>query len=223
MEYIKAINNLLFPTRNLCYLCMETKTKDSLNNFICKGCYDFLEIVHRKADLDLPSIGEAYYTLIYNRYMRDIVADYKFNGKSYLYKPLAQLMLGTIKKRDLQKDIDIIMYMPSHRRKEAKRGYNQAHLLATYIGKDLDIKVSHNNLIKVRHTKDQNKLNRSERLTNLNNSFRVKDKEEIRDKRILLIDDIITTGATMEESSKELIKNEAKEVLGLALTSSRKL
>lgn len=221
MEYIKAISNLLFPTRNLCYLCMETK--DSLNNFICKECYDFLEIVHRRVDLDFPSISEAYYTLIYNRYMRDIVADYKFNGKTYLYKPLAQEMLGTIKERDLQNDIDLIMYMPSHRRKEAKRGYNQAHLLATYIGKNLDIKVSHNNLIKVRHTKDQNKLNGFERLTNLNNSFRVKDRQEIRDKRILLIDDIITTGATMEECSKELIKNEAKEVLGLALTSSRKL
>ncbi|NLY45290.1 MAG: ComF family protein [Tissierella sp.] len=221
MEYIKSIHNLLFPTKNLCYLCKETS--DSINNFICGDCLDRLEFVHRKIRLDSPFINIAYYTLIYNRYMREIIRDYIFNGKSYLYKPLGELMIRTIKEKDIIDDIDLIMYMPSHRRKEAKRGYNQSQLLATYMGKQINIEVSHGNLVKIRHTKDQNKLNKIERLYNLSNSFKVKYKEEIRGKRILLIDDIITTGTTMEECSKELIKNEAREVYGLALTSSKKL
>ena len=132
-------------------------------------------------------------------------------------------MIKTIEEYKIPSDIDMISYIPSHRRKEAKRGYNQAELLATYIGKELSIEVSHNNLIKVRHTLDQNKLNKFERQGNLTGSFKVRDRNKFKNKRILLIDDIITTGATMEESSKELIKNEAKEVYGLALTSSKKL
>ena len=221
MEYIKSIHNLLFPTNNLCYLCKETT--ELINDYICDDCFSRLEIIHREIKLDAPFINTGYYTLIYNRYMRKIIGDYKFNGKSYLYKPLAELMLRTIKEKKIIESVDLILYMPAHRRKEAKRGYNQSELLATYIGKQLNIEVSHNNLIKIRHTKDQNKLDRIERLNNLSNSFKVKSKEEIRDKRILLIDDIITTGTTMSECSKELIKNEARVVYGLALTSSKKL
>lgn len=221
MEYIKSISSLLFPTKNLCYLCKETKT--SLNDYICGDCLQFLEIIHREIKLDSPFITTAYYTLIYNRYMREIVADYKFNNKSYLYKPLGMLMLKTIYEKDISKDIDLIMYIPSHRRKEAKRGYNQSELLATFIAKRIDIEVSHNNLSKIKDTKDQNKLNRIERQENLLGSFKLKNREEIKDKRILLIDDIITTGSTMEECSRVLINNGAREVIGLALTSSKKL
>lgn len=221
MEYIKSIHNLLFPTNSLCYLCKESK--ELIDDYICDDCESHLEFIHRQVKMDSPFINTAYYTLIYNRYMREIIGDYKFNGKSYLYKPLAELMLRTIKEKKMIESIDLIMYMPSHRKKEAKRGYNQSELLATYIGKQLNVEVSHNNLIKVRHTKDQNKLDRIQRLNNLNNSFKVKNREEIQDKRILLIDDIITTGTTMSECSKELIKNQAREVIGLALTSSKKL
>ena len=221
MEYIKSIQHLLFPTRNLCYLCRETS--DVIHDYICDDCFSRLEFVHREISIDSPYIITAYYTAIYNRYMREIISDYKFNGKSYLYKPLGDLMLRTIEEKGLIEDIDLIMYLPSHRRKEAKRGYNQSELLATYIGKQLNIEVSHNNLIKIRHTKDQNKLNRHERLKNLNDSFKIRDRREIGNKSILLIDDIITTGSTMSECSKELIKNEARAVYGLALTSSKKL
>ncbi len=132
-------------------------------------------------------------------------------------------MLKTIYEKDISKDIDLIMYIPSHRRKEAKRGYNQSELLATFIAKRIDIEVSHNNLSKIKDTKDQNKLNRIERQENLLGSFKLKNREEIKDKRILLIDDIITTGSTMKECSRVLINNEAREVIGLALTSSKKL
>lgn len=221
MEYIKTIRNLLFPTNNLCYLCKETN--DKIVDYVCEDCLGRLEFVHKEVGLDSPYITKAYYSLIYNRYMREVISDYKFNGKSYLYKPLAKLMLKTIEEKKLVGDIDIIMYLPSHRRKEAKRGYNQSELLANYIGEELGLEVSHNNLVKIRHTKDQSKLNRHERLSNLSNSFKIKDREEIRNKKILLIDDIITTGATMGECSKELIKNEARQVYGLALTSSKKL
>lgn len=220
MSLIKALNGLVFPTRNLCYLCGERAY--NLRDHICRDCYNFLDIVHREVDLNSPYIHRAYYTLVYNRYMREVIADYKFNGKSYLYKPLALLMLKTIEEKALIDEIDIIMYIPAHRRKEAKRGYNQAELLASYIGKLLDKEVSHS-LIKTRYTRDQGKLSRLERMNNLKDSFKIRAREEIRGKTILLVDDIITTGTTIEEVGKILIKNEARKVYGLALTSSKSL
>lgn len=222
MEFLKSIKNLFFPARGLCYLCRENSPGKEYAH-ICQDCFNLLEPVHKEIDIDSAFLTKIYYTLVYNRYMRDIIRDYKFHGKSYLYKPLGELMLRTIEAKSLGEGIDLILYMPAHRRKEAKRGYNQAELLATYIGKELEIEVSHNNLVKTRYTKEQNKLSKLERMTNLRGAFTIRNREGIRGKRILLIDDIITTGTTMDEASRILIKNEAREVLGLALTSSRKL
>ena len=121
----------------------------------------------------------------------------------------------------IHKDVDLIVYIPSHKRKEAKRGYNPAELLASYISKDLNIPVSKENLIKNKWTKDQSKLNRLDRTTNLTDSFYIKNKEEIKGRKILLIDDIITTGTTLKEVSKVLIQNGVKEIIGLTLTASK--
>lgn len=220
MRYIKVIHNLLFPTKNLCYACKQEY--DHIEKFLCNNCQEFLEILNRELEISSPYINKVYYSLIYNRFMREIIKDFKFNGKSYLYKPLGELMIGTIRERGLY-DMDIILYIPSHRRKEAIRGYNQSELLARYISKDLDIPISHNNLIKIRHTKDQSSLDRYNRQDNLKDAFKLKNKDEILNKKILLVDDILTTGSTMMECSEILIKNKAREVVGLALTSSKKL
>ena len=77
------------------------------------------------------------------------------------------------------------------------------------------------NLIKTKWTKEQSHSNKIDRIINLKGSFQIKDPSEIEGKRILLVDDIITTGVTMDECSRVLINNGAKEVIGIALTSSK--
>lgn len=219
MEYIRAIHNLLFPTRDICYICRE-KSK-GMEGSICKNCYGLLEIVNREVELDFPYVKRAYYAIVYNRLGKEIVGDFKFNGKGYLYRPLGELMVNTIYDRDIG-PLDMVIYVPSHRRKEALRGYNQSRLLAEYIAQVLEIPISHDNLIKTRHTKEQRTLNRHDRMINLRDAFKVKDSSEIAGKRLLLIDDILTTGSTMLECGKALMDNGVKEVIGLAITSSKR-
>lgn len=220
MKYIRPIYNLLFPTKDLCYFCKEQY--EDIEGFLCSNCRSFIEVLNREIEMGSPYIKKAYYSIIYNRFAREMVKDYKFNGKSYLYKPLGKIMVDTIIDKGLY-NIDMIFYVPSHRRKEAIRGYNQSELLAKFIAKSIKIPLSSNNLIKIRHTQDQNKLDGYNRRVNLKDAFKLRDKGEVYNKKILLIDDIITTGSTMMECSEVLIKNKAREVIGLALTSSKKL
>lgn len=219
MEYIKSIHSLLFPSKNWCFFCKEDTI--FIHSYLCHDCKENLEILDREIDLDSPDIESTFYVLGFNRFIKDQVYDYKFNGKSYLYKPLGQIMVDSIKRIDL-KGIDIIYFVPSHRRKEAIRGYNQSELLANYIGKSLDIQVSYKNLIKYRHTKAQNKLDKSNRLINLKDSFKIRKPIEVKGKNILLVDDIVTTGSTFIECGKELKANGAAKIIAFALTSSKK-
>lgn len=214
----KEIKNMFFM-ENICLMCKENKP--DATKYICKDCYTNLEVVNRESYVDLPYINKTYYSLLYNRYLREQIANYKFNGKSYLYKTFGEIMVDTIKKKEIHKNIDLITYIPSHKRKEAKRGYNPAELLASYISKDLNIEISKDNLIKNKLTKEQSGLNRLDRTTNLKDSFTLKNKEEIKGRKILLIDDIITTGTTLQETSKVLMENGAKKIIGLTLTSSK--
>lgn len=189
--------------------------------YICRDCYEKLDITNKEIQMDSPFINKAYCTLFYNEYIRERIKDYKYHGKNYLYKPFGEIMLDTIKKHHIHVDIDIIAYIPAHRRKEALRGYNQAELLAKYIAQKTNIRISRGNLIKIKWTKEQSHSNKIERITNLRDSFYIKQASEVENKTILLVDDIITTGTTMEECSKTLMSNGARKVIGLALTSSK--
>jgi|SRR5699024_3898934 len=220
MEFLKSIHNLLFPTKNLCYFCRQEY--NNIEGFICTNCKEHLQVLNREIYLNSDSIKKTYYSLLYNRYIRELVIDFKFNKKSYLYKPFGEIMVDTILDQKIT-DIDLILYIPSHRRKEAIRGYNQSELLGKYISQTLNIPISYNNLIKIKSTKDQSTLNKDERQNNLKGAFKIKDKREIYEKRILLIDDIITTGSTIIETSNILMENEAKEVVALSFTSGKKL
>jgi ComF family protein len=211
--------SLIFPNENLCYICKEKS--NYINDFLCSECESRIEYVHKEVDIDSLFIDRCIYSAFYNRFMKELVHWFKFNNKSYLYKPLAEIMIKTIEFKELIKDIDIILYVPIHRRKEAIRGYNQSQLLAIYISKKLNLPLSSNNLTKYKWTKEQNQLKRRERQMNLKDSFKVRNQEELINKNILLIDDILTTGATFDECGRVLKDSGAKGIVGLALTSGK--
>ena len=186
---------------------------------ICRNCRDNLEVVNQPFHIRSEYIEEIYYSLFYNRFIREVIKDYKYNGKNYLYKALGEIMLDTIKLYEIK--ADRIIYVPIYYRKEAKRGYNQARLLALYLSKALDLELIDKNLLKCKNTKDQSHSDRFDRTTNLRDAFILKDPRAIRGRDIILVDDVVTTGSTMEEVGKLLIKNGASRVRGIALTSSK--
>lgn len=218
IKLLQTLNSLLFPTKHICLFCKE---KAGNAEGICKDCYGNLEILNREIEMNSLYIKKIYYSLSYNRFTREMIKNYKYNGKNYLYKPFGLIMVKTIKNKNIDKNIDGVIYVPVHRRKEALRGYNQAELLARYISENLNKPLLCNNLIKIKWTKEQSHSNKIDRMINLKNSFQIKNANLIEGKKLLLVDDIITTGSTMKECSKVLINAGAKEIIGLALTSSK--
>ena len=97
------------------------------------------------------------------------------------------------------------------------RGYNQSEELAKELSKTLKIPLILNNLIKIRATFPQIKLSAKERQENLKNAFSINNPEELKNKKIFLVDDVYTTGSTMEECAKTLKESGAKQVWGIAI------
>lgn len=221
MGIFKSLSNFIFPEENICFFCKGYIENEKQH--ICNSCRDLIEFAHREVNLDSVYMEKTYYSVLYTRFIRENIHSFKFEGKSYLYKAFGDILLKTICEKDLEGKIDAIAFVPMHRIKEAKRGYNQCELLAKYISKVLKKPLLKNNIIKAKITREQNKLGMLERRTNLKDSFKAVDIQDFKAKEILLIDDIITTGATMEEISKLLINNGAKRIYGLAITSSMKI
>lgn len=215
----KSLSNFIFPEEDICFFCRSHSEK----GHICPSCRGLIEFAHREVDLHTSFIEKAYYSVIYTRFIKENIHSFKFEGKSYLYKAFGDILLETIYGKGLDTKVDAVIYVPMDRLREAQRGYNQCELLAKYVSKKLDKPLLKKHIIKAKVTKEQNKLGRLERRTNLRDSFKANNTGDFKAKEILLIDDIITTGATMEEIGKLLVNSGARRVYGLAITSSMKV
>jgi len=112
---------------------------------------------------------------------------------------------------------DLVVPIPLHRKKLAERGFNQSLILAREIAGRFSIPLDFTTLKRNVYTKSQTTLTRNERKSNVKGAFEVKKPGEIKGKKILLIDDVFTTGSTARECSRMLIKHKADEVAVLTL------
>lgn len=113
--------------------------------------------------------------------------------------------------------VDVIVPVPLHRERLRQREFNQSLLLADHIGRVLGIPVSYTNLIRTTPSPPQTTLSKKSRLKNLRGAFALQYPREIIKKRVLLIDDVFTTGATVNECAKSLRKAGSSDVLVLTL------
>ena len=133
------------------------------------------------------------------------------------YLIIAQFLTSPNKPKIFSGENFVLVPVPLFRKQKRRRGFNQAELIAQELSRFFQIPLEAANLIKIRKTKSQARLNKEQREVNLKNSFALKNPAVIAGRKIILIDDVITTGATLEECAKALKQAGAKQVWGLAV------
>lgn len=154
--------------------------------------------------------------------LKKVIRHYKYLGIKDLTESLSWLMIDYVNqlKNDVPrffKEIDLVTPVPLHQRRILHRGFNQAHLLAQNISNYFGWPILCNCLVRVKFTTSQIRLKKKLRKSNVSGAFKVVDKKLIKDKRIVVIDDVVTTGSTLQECARVLKKAGAKEVWGLVL------
>lgn len=162
-------------------------------------------------------IVEFMYIFKYDGIVRNLIINYKFNDCAYLYKTFAKIILDNKKICDFIKSYDIIIPVPIHRKRKLLRGYNQTELIAKALAKTLE-NVTYNTkaLIKTKNNSKQSTLSKIERAQNVLNAyeFNKREADKIYNKKILIFDDIYTTGNTVKECAK-IINNFNPKSIGI--------
>lgn len=212
------LKSLFFPKECLACGC--------LGEFICSDCLKKIPIRPSKPSekiryqdyLDQVHVASFYANSILAR----LIDLYKFHYQEQLVESLSQIAINYLKKNRLTSQLAdfIIIPLPLHHRRYLERGFNQSQILAHSIGQYLEIPVVDDALFRKKYTKHQTKLNMSKRLKNITGVFAVNNKQKIIGKKILLIDDVVTTGASLNEAAKVLRQNNAIKVIGLVLAKN---
>lgn len=157
----------------------------------------------------------------YQEQEREIIRSLKYHGKSFLARPLSEIMADRL--QALPGAWDLVIPVPMYWKKEKQRGYNQADLLARFTAQRLGIPYSRQLLVRTRSTAPMNRLSARERRHNLDGAFAVtqKGREQIRGRRILLADDIFTTGTTADRCAEVLKEAGCSQVTLLSLAAGR--
>ena len=197
---LNAILNLIYP--KVCGICDEICEKD-----LCKKCEIKLNkiAVLKKRVYLTKYYGKHFYLFVYDGILKERIVNYKFNGKSYIYKSFVNFMIKNKKVCDFLKSYDIIIPVPIHVKRKRKRGYNQCELIANDLATYFEnLTCVTKVLYKKIHTKPQSTKTKQERKSNIQGVYQLRHKEIIKGKKILLFDDIYTTGSTVNECCKVL-------------------
>lgn len=209
------IQTLLFP--QCCLICGKVNS-----TIWCKQCK---REVCQKVIFKIENKNEKEYyfskhisIFLYEGKIRTLLLDYKFRDKSYLYKIFSKIIIKNTKICGILKKYDIIIPVPIHKKRKKQRGYNQTALIAREMATYIDeLRCEETVVEKIKHTLPQSTLKKEQRKQNVQNVYKVKKKQKIEHKRIILFDDIYTTGSTVNSVAKILKENGAKEILVLTI------
>jgi ComF family protein len=218
---LRTLLGWLFPESMTCDICGGEVFDDSRLCVRCKKLVEFNDgltcpICGRKSvsnqicfecKADAPAYKKGVSALVYNDGAVMLIRKFK-DDYGYLKEHFAPLLA---EKCTVFSDAQAICYVPMTQKDEFKRGYNQAELLAKAVGERLHLPVIDDAIIKIKQTKEQKNLTKRERMDNLVGAFKA-DKNKVKDKVLILIDDVLTTGATANAVTKKLLQAGAKTV-----------
>ena len=206
----KALEYIFLPVCGICGKLGE--------GYLCKECEKSIKEYYIEQKVFVKDIRSKYkmcktmHLLKYEGLVRKLLIDYKFSDKSYLYKTFCEIIKNDKKTLDFIKSYDIIIPVPIHKKRMKTRGYNQSELIARELAKICGNKMYTDVLIKIKSNKAQSTLNKEERENNAKNVYKLCKLEKINNKKVLILDDIYTTGATVKECALELSKATVKEI-----------
>ncbi len=228
MSFLNFLSEAVFPRSftcdicgietfgtNLCPDCLKTVTFNDKTTCPVCGRKTFRPELCLECKADAPLYKKAFSPLVYENGTTALIAKFK-NGNGYLKDYFADLMAKSI---DGLEDFDCIVYVPMTEKTVRKRGYNQAELLAKSLSKRVGKPVIKGALVKEKDTAEQKTLSRKERTENLSGCIKVEKRKELKGKKVLLVDDILTTGATAEAVCKKLLKAGAERVYLVTVAS----
>jgi ComF family protein len=154
---------------------------------------------------------------LYGGVLKECIHLFKYNERLRLSRILSELMVDFIKtNRQIIDDVDIIVPVPLSAGRLWQRGYNQSEILARALAKELGLSFS-NALVKTKSTRPQSELKRDRRLNNVRGVFGIRRGARIAGKTILLVDDVLTTGSTLNECARILLESGAGRIRALTL------
>lgn len=216
--------SLIFP--RLCYGCGNHLMRNE--NLICTECYVVIPRTGYHNESENPvaqlfwgrcRIEKAAAFSYYNKgsRVRRLIHNLKYKGIKEIGVELGRIYGLTLKSSGFTDDIDLLIPVPLHPSKKRIRGFNQSELISEGIAETTGIQVDISSLVRSEISETQTKRSRYERWTNVEGIFCVSDAESLKGKHILLVDDVITTGSTIESCTNELIKVEGVKVSVVAL------
>jgi ComF family protein len=233
LDPLRALSSLFYPP--LCVVCSSNVDE---REYLCEGCrsrapriispfcakcsepfsgaitqtFSCANCAHRILHFD--AAVAAYRS---RGFVRKLVHDFKYGRQRHLRYPLAAWLGETMSDPRLRgRRFDLIV--PVHSARERERGFNQATLLAELLSGRIAVPLRHV-LERIRYTTTQTAYDRAERMENLHNAFRLRKKMNVRELRVLLIDDVLTTGSTLSECARVL--KEAGAISVHAATAAR--
>ena len=215
MKLIQGIRAFFFPER--CPFCGKLVEPDE---YACEDCRQMLREKHQA--IKGGALGyRCVSSFVYDGKVRRLILRIKYHNRTQFIPQLAVILADDIKAAYPDISFDIITAVPMHKRDLYVREYNQSVLLAQALSELLDIPYL-DTLKKVKRTKKQHKLKFTERKTNLLGAFALIDKERVKEKNILLIDDIITSGNTLGNCCKTLCKGRPSLICCATIASAKR-
>jgi competence protein ComFC len=206
--------DLIFP-RN-CLSCNSKINTDS--KFLCKSCEDKTEYSENTIQIDEPVFfDEARAVFKFNKPIQDLIHYLKYNEFKSVVKYLKPLIEKYFKLYGRFEKIDFIVPVPLHSTRMRDRGFNQATVIGKVISEITGIPLTEKIIKRNNYTKTQTLLSKAERSDNVSNVFKVPDPELAEGKSVLLVDDVFTTGSTVNSMSKLLKNNGVSNVFVLTV------
>lgn len=204
-QAIEDVLDLIYP--RLCFCCEEeTPTPGENTCLTCRVQLPRTNIHNQKTNSFTERFlgrvplytGASYYHYRKGGLVRKLIYQLKYHGKKEIGVEIGRAYGRELIKTELYQDIDLIVPVPLHPRRQRLRGYNQSDMFAMGLSESMNIPWKADALKRKKATQSQTKKGKFDRLANMDNVFSIKNRDILLGKHILLVDDVLTTGATME-------------------------